>query len=36
MKPPKFLKIGDTVSLEIEGLGSQSQTVVALEGSLWT
>ena len=36
MKPPKFLKIGDTVSLGIEGLGSQSQTVVALEGSLWT
>jgi 2-keto-4-pentenoate hydratase/2-oxohepta-3-ene-1,7-dioic acid hydratase in catechol pathway len=36
MKPPKFLSIGDTVSLGIEGLGSQSQTVVTLEGASWT
>jgi 2-keto-4-pentenoate hydratase/2-oxohepta-3-ene-1,7-dioic acid hydratase in catechol pathway len=36
MKPPQFLKIGDTVRLGIEGLGTQSQTVVALEGSSWT
>ncbi len=30
MKPPKFLKTGDKVSLGIEGLGEQAQTVVAL------
>lgn len=31
MKPPVWLKIGDKVKLGIEGLGEQSQTVVALE-----
>ena len=30
MKPPVWLNIGDTVSLGIEGLGEQGQTVVAL------
>ena len=29
MKPPKFLKAGDTMSLGIEGLGQQAQRVVA-------
>lgn len=29
MKPPRFLKAGDTVSLGIEGLGSQQQRFVA-------
>jgi 2,4-diketo-3-deoxy-L-fuconate hydrolase len=29
MKPPRFLKAGDTVSLSIEGLGQQAQRVVA-------
>ena len=29
MKPPKFLKHGDTMRLGIEGLGEQTQTVVA-------
>lgn len=29
MKPPRFLKAGDTVSLGIEGLGEQSQRFVA-------
>lgn len=28
MKPPKFLKVGDTMHLGIEGLGEQRQTVV--------
>jgi 2,4-didehydro-3-deoxy-L-rhamnonate hydrolase len=28
MKPPHFLKAGDVMSLGIEGLGSQSQTVI--------
>lgn len=32
MKPPTFLKIGDKVSLGIEGLGSQSQSVVSMIG----
>ena len=36
MNPPQFLSIGDTVSLGIEGLGTQSKTVVVLEGSSWT
>ena len=31
MKPPQFLKPGDTVELGIEHLGSQRQTVVPLE-----
>ncbi len=30
MKPPVFLNIGDTCNLSIEGLGEQTQTVVAL------
>ena len=29
MKPPKYLKAGDTMALGIEGLGTQKQTVVA-------
>ena len=29
MKPPRFLKAGETMSLGIEGLGSQAQRVVA-------
>ncbi|MGL4324251.1 MAG: fumarylacetoacetate hydrolase family protein [Beijerinckiaceae bacterium] len=29
MKPPKYLKAGDTVTLGIEGLGDQSQKIVA-------
>ncbi|MGL4811604.1 MAG: fumarylacetoacetate hydrolase family protein, partial [Beijerinckiaceae bacterium] len=29
MKPPKYLKAGDVVTLGIEGLGEQKQTVVA-------
>jgi 2,4-diketo-3-deoxy-L-fuconate hydrolase len=29
MKPPRFLKAGDTVSLGIEGLGKQAQRIVA-------
>lgn len=29
MKPPKYLKAGDTVTLGIEGMGEQSQKVVA-------
>ncbi|WP_439575906.1 fumarylacetoacetate hydrolase family protein [Phreatobacter sp.] len=29
MKPPKFLKAGDVMTLGIEGLGEQKQTVVA-------
>jgi 2-keto-4-pentenoate hydratase/2-oxohepta-3-ene-1,7-dioic acid hydratase in catechol pathway len=28
MKPPTFLKKGDVVTLGIEGLGEQSQTIV--------
>jgi 2-keto-4-pentenoate hydratase/2-oxohepta-3-ene-1,7-dioic acid hydratase in catechol pathway len=31
MKPPRFLKAGDTVTLGIEGLGSQAQRFVAYE-----
>ena len=30
-KPPRFLKAGDTMSLGVEGLGSQTQRVVAWE-----
>ena len=30
MKPPRYLKIGDTVTLGIEGLGEQRQAVVPL------
>ncbi|SMY09745.1 fumarylacetoacetate hydrolase family protein [Flavimaricola marinus] len=30
-KPPTYLSIGDEVRLGIEGLGSQSQTVIAIE-----
>jgi len=29
MKPPKFLNVGDVVTLGIEGLGEQRQTVIA-------
>ena len=32
MKPPKYLKAGDTLSLGIEHLGRQAQRVVAFEG----
>jgi 2-keto-4-pentenoate hydratase/2-oxohepta-3-ene-1,7-dioic acid hydratase in catechol pathway len=31
MKPPQFLKAGDTIELGIEGLGSQAQKVVAFK-----
>ncbi|MBF9197634.1 fumarylacetoacetate hydrolase family protein [Microvirga terrestris] len=33
MKPQRFLKAGDVVSLGIEGLGEQRQRVVAFEGN---
>ena len=33
MKPPRFLKAGDTVSLGIEGLGQQAQRFVAYKKS---
>jgi 2,4-diketo-3-deoxy-L-fuconate hydrolase len=33
MKPPRFLKSGDVVSLGIEGLGEQRQRFVAFEGN---
>ena len=29
MKPPQFLKVGDVVTLGIEGLGEQRQEIVA-------
>jgi 5-carboxymethyl-2-hydroxymuconate isomerase len=29
MKPPKFLNVGDIVTLGIEGLGEQRQKVIA-------
>ena len=32
MKPPRFLKAGDVVTLGIEGLGEQRQTMVAYPG----
>ena len=32
MKPPRFLKAGDVMTLGIEGLGEQKQTVVAYKG----
>jgi 2-keto-4-pentenoate hydratase/2-oxohepta-3-ene-1,7-dioic acid hydratase in catechol pathway len=28
MKPPLFLKVGDIITLGVEGLGEQRQTVV--------
>ena len=31
MKPPRFLNVGDTMSLGVEGLGRQAQRVVAWE-----
>ena len=31
MKPPVYLKAGDTMALGIEGLGEQRQTVVAFQ-----
>jgi 2-keto-4-pentenoate hydratase/2-oxohepta-3-ene-1,7-dioic acid hydratase in catechol pathway len=33
MKPPRYLKAGDVVSLGIEGLGEQRQRFVAFEGN---
>ena len=33
MKPARYLKPGDVVTLGIEGLGEQRQQVVAFEGS---
>jgi 2-keto-4-pentenoate hydratase/2-oxohepta-3-ene-1,7-dioic acid hydratase in catechol pathway len=30
MKPPQYLKVGDVVTLGIQGLGEQRQRVVAL------
>jgi 2-keto-4-pentenoate hydratase/2-oxohepta-3-ene-1,7-dioic acid hydratase in catechol pathway len=32
MKPPLFLKPGDEMSLEVEGLGRQGQKAVAYPG----
>jgi 2-keto-4-pentenoate hydratase/2-oxohepta-3-ene-1,7-dioic acid hydratase in catechol pathway len=32
-KPPKFLKAGDTMRLSVEGLGEQTQRLVAFPGS---
>ena len=32
MKPPMFLKAGDTMALGIEGLGTQHQKVIAYKG----
>ena len=32
MKPPVFLKAGQTIKLGIEGLGEQTQKVVAYAG----
>jgi 2,4-diketo-3-deoxy-L-fuconate hydrolase len=32
MKPPRFLKAGDVVRLGIDGLGEQTQKVVAFKG----
>jgi 2-keto-4-pentenoate hydratase/2-oxohepta-3-ene-1,7-dioic acid hydratase in catechol pathway len=32
-KPPKFLKAGDTMRLSVEGLGEQTQRLVAFRGS---
>ena len=32
MKPPQYLKAGDVMELEIEGLGLQRQTVVPFTG----
>jgi 5-carboxymethyl-2-hydroxymuconate isomerase len=29
MKPPKFLSVGDVVTLGIEGLGEQRQEIIA-------
>jgi 2-keto-4-pentenoate hydratase/2-oxohepta-3-ene-1,7-dioic acid hydratase in catechol pathway len=29
MKPPRFLKAGDTMTLGVDGLGQQTQHVVA-------
>ena len=34
-KPPRYLGVGDTVALGIEGLGEQAQTVIALEEATW-
>lgn len=34
MKPPQYLKLGDTVKLGIQGLGDQSQTVVHINEAI--
>ena len=32
MNPPQFLKVGDVVEVEVEGLGRQRQEVIGDEG----
>jgi len=32
MKPPQYLKVGDVVTLGIQGLGEQRQKIVAYSG----
>jgi 2-keto-4-pentenoate hydratase/2-oxohepta-3-ene-1,7-dioic acid hydratase in catechol pathway len=32
MKPPQYLKVGDVVTLGIQGLGEQRQKIVAYPG----
>jgi 2-keto-4-pentenoate hydratase/2-oxohepta-3-ene-1,7-dioic acid hydratase in catechol pathway len=32
MKPPQWLKVGDTVTLGIQGLGEQRQRILAFPG----
>jgi 2-keto-4-pentenoate hydratase/2-oxohepta-3-ene-1,7-dioic acid hydratase in catechol pathway len=32
MKPPQYLKVGDVVTLGIQGLGEQRQKIVAYGG----
>ncbi|WPZ12448.1 fumarylacetoacetate hydrolase family protein [Nitratireductor rhodophyticola] len=34
-KPPRYLAVGDVVSLGIEGLGTQTQTVIDVENASW-
>jgi 2-keto-4-pentenoate hydratase/2-oxohepta-3-ene-1,7-dioic acid hydratase in catechol pathway len=31
-KPPRFLRAGDTMRLSVEGLGEQTQRLVAFQG----
>lgn len=33
MTPPRYLSVGDTVELEIDGLGKQTQVVAASNGN---